>query len=86
MTQKERYWFRKENGICVSCGEAPAETGKVRCRICAQLTSLYTCRSIKARIARLEAAAVQRDALLLRVQELEAECLSLRQSILESRG
>lgn len=38
MTAKERYYHRKENGLCVKCGEV-AEPGKVRCRECAEFSN-----------------------------------------------
>ena len=36
MTSSERYYYRKMNGICVSCGEV-AQKGKTRCIRCAQI-------------------------------------------------
>lgn len=36
MTSGERYYYRKMNGICVSCGEM-AQKGKTRCIRCAQI-------------------------------------------------
>lgn len=36
MTSGERYYYRKMNGICVSCGEV-AQKGKTRCIRCAQI-------------------------------------------------
>lgn len=35
MTDKEAYYFRKENHICVDCGRK-AKTGQVRCAKCAE--------------------------------------------------
>lgn len=34
MTREERYQYRKENGICTSCGKNKAADGKTRCQEC----------------------------------------------------
>lgn len=31
---KARYWRKRGRGLCVTCGQAPAEPGKVRCAAC----------------------------------------------------
>jgi hypothetical protein len=36
MTRKEKYQYRKQNGLCVIC-ESPAVSGKTRCAMCAKI-------------------------------------------------
>lgn len=42
MTRKERYYFRKDNGICVDCGKNPAQPNRVRCEECAERARVWT--------------------------------------------
>ena len=37
MNEKERYYYRKENGICVRCGKNPARPNRTRCEKCAEI-------------------------------------------------
>lgn len=39
MTKKERYQYKKQNGICVNC-DNPAVAGKTRCAVCAKIDSI----------------------------------------------
>ena len=41
MTQKEKYHFRKEQGLCVRCGKNKAEEGRVLCNNCKAKQSEY---------------------------------------------
>lgn len=48
MNKRELYHYRRENGLCVNCGE-PAVEGKTRCVSCAQ----FECAKAKSRYASL---------------------------------
>ena len=41
MTRKEKYQYRKQNGLCVIC-ESPAVSGKTRCAMCARICNAKT--------------------------------------------
>lgn len=38
---RERYYWYKEHGICVSCGQEEAAPGKVRCEECAMKAAAW---------------------------------------------
>lgn len=39
MTRKEKYQYRKQNGLCVRCGSTAVD-GKIRCDVCAKMESI----------------------------------------------
>ena len=59
MTQKEKYWLRREAGLCIRCGKP---TTKSRCPECMLDLAVASRKSRLGRIERLEA----------RIAELEA--------------
>lgn len=40
-TNKERYDWYKDRGICTSCGRVWAEPGKIRCKACEAKIAMY---------------------------------------------
>ena len=59
---KYKYWKRRRNNLCVTCGE-PTDGTIARCPICAKKSCMYSAKSTKKRLETLKA----------RIAELEGD-------------